>query len=224
MMYALLRGMRVPLLGAWSDGCAVSGGAWRFRMVASVLCAWTPGLRLSGTGLPPPTPCLASSPPLNPPPPQKRTQWYDLVGVHCPMYGIDSVVDIPLPVPPALGARDGYKLQLAVEGDRRLTPWLALLGRGAPPLPVLDVVLTRSGDDLLGVTARVVELDEADAARHALLVADWRNATRWPKHLLVHYRWDARRDIDAAGGLTALFTAGVWEGGWREEIQGGKEV
>ena len=40
-------------------------------------------------------------------------------------------------------------------GERYMTAWLTLIGKGAPEVPVLDVELRRSGDELMGVTAKV---------------------------------------------------------------------
>eukprot|EP00967_Tisochrysis_lutea_P048523 scaffold59288_cov23-Tisochrysis_lutea.AAC.1 len=38
-------------------------------------------------------------------------------------------------------------------GDRHLTPWLKVMGKGAPTAPLVEVVLRRSGQELLGVVA-----------------------------------------------------------------------
>lgn len=36
-----------------------------------------------------------------------------------------------------------------------MTPWLKVLGKGAPAVPVVEVELRRSGEELLGVVAQV---------------------------------------------------------------------
>ncbi len=36
-----------------------------------------------------------------------------------------------------------------------LTPWLKLIGKGAPEVPMLDVALTRSGAALISAKAKV---------------------------------------------------------------------
>ena len=50
---------------------------------------------------------------------------------------------MPLPRPLALRPGEEYKLALAFDGDRFLTPWLTLLGRRAPDVPLVDVELVR---------------------------------------------------------------------------------
>lgn len=44
-----------------------------------------------------------------------------------------------------------------VAGDRILTPWLTVLGRGLDGMPLVEVQLRRAGDELKGVRARVRE-------------------------------------------------------------------
>jgi hypothetical protein len=44
---------------------------------------------------------------------------------------------------------------MALTGDRHVTPWLKILGKGAPAAPVVEVTLRRSGPELLGVKAIV---------------------------------------------------------------------
>ena len=41
---------------------------------------------------------------------------------------------------------------------------------------------------------------------HDRLEAEWRNATAWPKHLLVEYRWRERHEVNAVPGLYLIFT------------------
>ncbi len=41
---------------------------------------------------------------------------------------------------------------------------------------------------------------------HDRLQAEWRNATAWPKHLLVEYRWRERHEVNAVPGLYLVFT------------------
>ena len=52
-------------------------------------------------------------------------------------------VAVPLPRPVGFGAGDEYKLALAFDGDRFLTPWLPVLGKRAPEVPLLQVELVR---------------------------------------------------------------------------------
>ena len=50
---------------------------------------------------------------------------------------------MPLPRPVGLLPGDEYKLSLAFDGDRLLTPWLTLMGKHAPEVPLVDVELVR---------------------------------------------------------------------------------
>lgn len=43
----------------------------------------------------------------------------------------------------------------AAAGDRVLTPWLTVLGKGLDGMPLVEVQLRRAGDELKGVKARV---------------------------------------------------------------------
>ncbi|KAG2430751.1 hypothetical protein HYH02_013590 [Chlamydomonas schloesseri] len=141
---------------------------------------------------------------------QSRTNWQDLLGQHCPRFGIDRLVAVPIPKPQlAFGKGDTYKLQFSFDGDRHLTPWLPLLGEGAPAVPLIIVTLRRSGEELLGATAAVLDAPEEYKQRHPVLVAELHNVTHWPKHVLVHYRFDTRNDVDLDRGLYVLFPVGL---------------
>ena len=50
---------------------------------------------------------------------------------------------MPLPRPVGFAAGDEYKLALAFDGDRFLTPWLPVLGKRAAEVPLLQVELVR---------------------------------------------------------------------------------
>ena len=51
----------------------------------------------------------------------------------------------------------------ALLGDRVLTPWLKLIGKGAPEVPLLDVALTRSGAALVSASAKVTDANTSCA-------------------------------------------------------------
>jgi len=194
-----------------------------------------------------------------------------------PQFGLDRLVALPLPAPRAAAAaaadeaaggaaaggagglvRD-YKLQLSFDNDRFVTPWLPLLGPGAPRVPLVEVTLSRAGAELLAVAAkarRAPPLHFSPAARfarraaageeqevataalllcvltlplppthtsppraqvreapgayvrsHAVLLQEFGNPTRWPKHLLVRYRFETTADVDLNRGLYALLAA-----------------
>ncbi|KAK3244456.1 hypothetical protein CYMTET_45929, partial [Cymbomonas tetramitiformis] len=81
-----------------------------------------------------------------------RTQWHDVLGRHCPRFGQDSTVVVPLPKPVGLGQNDDYKLSLSFEGERFVTPWVAVLGFGfdgdKPVFPMLHVSMVNTGAHL----------------------------------------------------------------------------
>jgi len=54
----------------------------------------------------------------------------------------------------------------------------------------------------------VVEVPEHYLERHPTLTAEWGNATTWPKHLLVDYRWRTAHEVDAIPGMYVLFATG----------------
>ena len=45
--------------------------------------------------------------------------------------------------------------------------------------------------------------------QHAVLTEEWRNATRWPKHLLLDYRWREEHEVNAVPGMYVLFATGA---------------
>ncbi|KAK9836933.1 hypothetical protein WJX81_000603 [Elliptochloris bilobata] len=138
-----------------------------------------------------------------------RTTWHDLLGRNCPRFGIDTLTVIQLPHPKAFGQADAYKVQLAFDGDRVLTPWLKLIGKGAPDVPLLDVALMRSGAALASASAKAVNLPDAYLYDHHALAEEFRNATAWPKHLLVQYRWQHAPGVDATAALYLAMAAGL---------------
>ena len=115
---------------------------------------------------------------------------------------------MPIPQPIGFESADEYKIQLSLDGDRLVTPWLEIIGRRAPSPPYLQLHLTRSGDALVDVSAAVVPLTGRGSRRHGRLAADFANATHWPKHLMVHYSWESRHETDVTRGLTVMFAAG----------------
>lgn len=116
---------------------------------------------------------------------------------------------LQLPLPIGFASTDEYKMQLSFDGEQHITPWLQLIGRGAPSAPYVEVNLVRSGDALRSVTAAVYAIAPEDQADHRMLVEEFRNASHWPKHLLVSYSWTSRHEVDAQRGLLVLFVAGA---------------
>lgn len=140
----------------------------------------------------------------------QRTNWHDLLGRHCPRFGHSRVVAVPLSKPAAIGTElKDYKLQLSFDGDRFLTPWMPIIGKRAPKIPFLDVELRRSGTELLGVRAKVSELPSGMEESYRQLITEFRNASYWPKHIIVHYHFKADNDVDLDRGLYVLLIVGL---------------
>lgn len=43
---------------------------------------------------------------------QQRTHWHDILGSHCPKFGIKRLVAVPLPQPSGYKVADDYKVQV----------------------------------------------------------------------------------------------------------------
>lgn len=56
----------------------------------------------------------------------------------------------------------------------------------------------------------MLDAPEEYKQRHPVLVSELHNVTHWPKHVLVHYRFDTRNDVDLDRGLYVLFPIGEW--------------
>lgn len=84
-----------------------------------------------------------------------------------------------------------------------------MIGKRAASPPYVEVTLTRSGEAVRAVKAVVFQMDWQDVREHRDVVAQFVNATHWPKGLLVHYRWASRREVDGDRGLLLLFAAAV---------------
>ena len=87
-------------------------------------------------------PCLA--------PPQQRTHWHDILGSHCPKFGVKRLVAVPLPQPQGYKAADEYKLQLSFDGEEQRLVFMHAhlaaapsteLRRACPPPPPPPLLL-----------------------------------------------------------------------------------
>jgi hypothetical protein len=93
-------------------------------------------------------------------------------------------------------------------GDRFLTPWLLVLGRRLAPVAYVDMELVHAAGSVHSVRARVHDLPVPELMRHAVLAAQWMNASHWPKPLLVQYRWVQGEEVHTDRGLLVIFAAG----------------
>ncbi|XRB13347.1 hypothetical protein RI054_06g31840 [Pseudoscourfieldia marina] len=146
-----------------------------------------------------------------------RTSWHDALGRHAPRFGMDRTVAMPIPRPESFQPGDEYKLSLAFEGEHFVTPWLRVLGGNLDklntksaehaPIPMVQVRLTRTHDKMVSVRAHVVPLPLAYAREHVDLLDEFYNATAWPKHVIVRYEWNERRDVSPLQGEAVLFVS-----------------
>jgi len=136
----------------------------------------------------------------------QQTSWLDQLGRHCPHFGIDSEVVMPIPKPTGYSEAETYKIAFQFGREKYLTPWLLVVGRREVPL--LDVTLRHSGGDLEGATVKVLSMPPNYLKEHESLKQEFFNANEWPKHILVRYTWVERSEIDVAGGLYVLFGSG----------------
>ena len=52
---------------------------------------------------------------------------------------------------------------------------------------------------------QVRQVSKAYLYAHHQLLDEFRNATHWPKHLLVQYAWQVEQEVDALPGLYVVF-------------------
>ncbi|XP_024525029.1 uncharacterized protein LOC9654870 [Selaginella moellendorffii] len=134
-----------------------------------------------------------------------RTPWHDYLGRHCPRFGINREVVVPIPKPVGYSGADPYKISLQFGHERITTPWLFIVGRQSSKMPMIDVTLRYTGGDLEGVSAKVVEMPEDYVAEHEGTFKEFWDPSQWPKHVLVRYNWEEKSEIDVATGFYILF-------------------
>jgi hypothetical protein len=128
--------------------------------------------------------------------------------MHCPKFGATTVVALPLLKPKDFESRDDYRLQLGFDNERLVTSWLQIIGRRAPPAPMIAVELVRSGDALVGVTAKVQAMPSWDTQAEKVQ-KEFADPTIWPKHLPVSHCLPLFRCIGSfcSLGCTALYSS-----------------
>lgn len=139
---------------------------------------------------------------------ETRTNWHDIVGHSCPRFGHNKLVALPLTKPETVSVHE-YKIQFAFDGERFVTPWIAVLGKRAFDIPYVDLELRRRGDQLIAVHPKVSRMPPQYLQTHGRLVQDFQNATLWPKHLVVYYHFTAEQELNVNGMLFVLFVFGL---------------
>ncbi|KAB1224610.1 hypothetical protein CJ030_MR2G009981 [Morella rubra] len=125
-----------------------------------------------------------------------RTVWQDVIGRHCPTFAVNREVPfefyrvaIPLQKPTGYTGADPYKISFQVGKEKFLIPWLLVINRKSSEVPMIDVHLRFSGSDLLGVTAKVVDMPHYYVETHSDVFKSFWEPQSWPKHVLVRYTW-----------------------------------
>ncbi|GAB4833182.1 hypothetical protein Ancab_031426 [Ancistrocladus abbreviatus] len=138
-----------------------------------------------------------------------RTVWHDMIGRHCPIFAVSREVLIPIPKPTGYTGADPYKISFQVGREKFLIPWLYIINRKSSEVPMIDVHLRYSGSDLLGVTAKVVDMPHHYLDIHPDIHKQFWDPQHWPKHVLVTYTWEERSEIDVTSGFYVLFGSGL---------------
>lgn len=138
-----------------------------------------------------------------------RTVWHDMIGKHCPIFRVNREVLIPIPNPTGYTGADPYKISFQVGREKYHVPWLFVINRKSSEVPMIDVHLRYSGGDLLGVTAKVIDMPHHYIELHPDIRKQFWDPQHWPKHVLARYTWEEQSEIDVASGFYVLFGSGV---------------
>ncbi|XP_068641653.1 uncharacterized protein [Aristolochia californica] len=138
-----------------------------------------------------------------------RTVWQDVIGRQCPIFAVNREVLIPIAKPTGYTGADPYKISFQVGREKFLIPWLLVINRKSPEVPMIDVHLRYTGSDLHGVTAKVIDMPHHYVEIHPDISKNFWDAERWPKHVLVRYTWEEQSEIDVASGFYVLFGSGL---------------
>lgn len=74
---------------------------------------------------------------------------------------------------------------------------------------MIDIELKYSGSDLLGVTAKVLDMPHHYVEIHPEIGKHFWDAQHWPKHILARYTWKEHSEIDVTSGFYVLFGSGL---------------
>ncbi|KAL0347558.1 UNVERIFIED_CONTAM: hypothetical protein Scaly_1771800 [Sesamum calycinum] len=138
-----------------------------------------------------------------------RTVWHDMIGRHCPIFAVNREALIPIPKPTGYTGADPYKISFQVGREKFYVPWLFVINRKSSEVPMIEMNLRYSGADLLGVTAKVVDMPNSYVELHPDIRNQFWDQQQWPKHILVRYTWEEQSEIDVASGFYVLFGSGL---------------
>ncbi|CAN6469780.1 unnamed protein product [Victoria cruziana] len=138
-----------------------------------------------------------------------RTPWHDVIGKHCPIFAVNREVLMPIAKPTGYTGADAYKISFQVGREKYLIPWLLVINRKSTEVPMIDVHMRYSGNDIHGVTAKVIDMPRHYIELHQDIRKQFWDPEHWPKHVLVRYTWEEKSEIDVAGGFYVLFASGL---------------
>ncbi|KAJ1691312.1 hypothetical protein LUZ63_015467 [Rhynchospora breviuscula] len=138
-----------------------------------------------------------------------RSVWHDVVGRHCPVFAVNKEVLMPITKPVGFTGADPYKLLFQIGHEKLYVPWLYVINRKSPEVPMIDFHLKYSGNDIHGVTAKVIDMPHHYIQVHEDIKKNYWNPQQWPKHIIVRYTWEETSEIDVAGGFYVLFGSGL---------------
>ncbi|GER44288.1 mitochondrial transcription termination factorfamily protein [Striga asiatica] len=138
-----------------------------------------------------------------------RTVWHDMIGRHCPIFAVNRETLIPIPKPTGYTGADPYKISFQVGHEKFYVPWLFVINRKSSEVPMIEMNLRYSGADLLGVTAKVIDMPNSYVELHPDIRKQFWDQQHWPKHILVRYTWEEQSEIDVTSGFYVLFGWGM---------------
>ncbi|CAN6469781.1 unnamed protein product [Victoria cruziana] len=118
-----------------------------------------------------------------------RTPWHDVIGKHCPIFAVNREVLMPIAKPTGYTGADAYKISFQVGREKYLIPWLLVINRKSTEVPMIDVHMRYSGNDIHGVTAKVIDMPRHYIELHQDIRKQFWDPEHWPKHVLVRYTW-----------------------------------
>ncbi|MCO5563684.1 hypothetical protein L7F22_017331 [Adiantum nelumboides] len=137
-----------------------------------------------------------------------RSNWEDVLGHHCPRFGIDREVLLPIPKPTGYTGADPYKISLQIGREKFHTPWLFVVGRQSAEVPMITVKLRYAGGDLQGAVAKVESMPRQYVVQHESVMKHYWDVHKWPKQILIQYQWEKQASVDLETGLYVLFGSG----------------
>ncbi|KHN29516.1 hypothetical protein glysoja_005240 [Glycine soja] len=126
-----------------------------------------------------------------------------------PIFAVNREVLMPIPKPTGYTGADAYKILFQVGREKFLIPWLLVVNRKSTEVPMIEVDLRYSGNDLHGVTAKVVDMPHHYVEVHPEISKQFWDSQHWPKHILVRYTWKEHSEIDVTSGFFVLFGSGL---------------